>query len=768
MDTEYKIIEGYVSHIIFRNEDNGFTVFGFETAFGDWTCTGIFSFISEGQYLELTGVEHDNVTYNEIQFKVSAYQEKQPEDAVGMERYLGSGAIKGIGPNLARKIVKKFKLDTFRMIEEEPERLAEIKGISERMACSIATQFLEMKELRDAMMFLGKYQIPNHYAVKIFQEYGEELYEIVHQNPYRLAEDITGIGFRTADEIARRVGIDRDSEFRIRSGLLYTMSQAGAWGHVYLPKAELVNKAVEMLGFETDEGVLEKCISELVLDRKLVIKETDTEERVYVPYLYYGELDTAKMLIDLSSVYEETAENLRRKLSIEYDEEGVVVSVAFEAHVEELFERLEKEWDLKLDSLQSLAVWEAVHNGVTIVTGGPGTGKTTIINAIIQYLEMEGMEILLGAPTGRAAKRMKEATGYEAKTIHRLLEITGDPAGDQHFKFERNRQNPLEADVVIIDEVSMVDTQLMHSLLEAIAPGTRLVLVGDVNQLPSVGPGNVLKDLIGSGRFATVRLTRIYRQEEGSRIVSNAHLINAGEMIPLDNKSSDFFFMPRNSVEDVVQTTIELVKKKMPNYVKVDPMDVQVLVPMRKGEIGVNRLNEVLQEALNPASADKNEHEAGKIMYREGDKVMQIKNNYKLEWIKETENGHELDRGTGVFNGDMGVITHISDFAEEVTVEFDEGHKVKYPFGFLDELELAYAVTVHKSQGSEYPVVVMPLMAGPQVLFTRNLLYTAVTRAKSCVVLVGDMQAMGRMIRNNTEQKRYSGLLDAVHTMVEV
>lgn len=767
MEEEYKVIEGYVEHIRYRNEANGYTVFNCETRMGDWTCLGVFPFISEGQYLELTGCEFDNVNYNEIQFRVSSYEEKQPEDMMGMERYLSSGAIKGIGPNLARKIVKKFELDTFRIIEEEPERLAEVKGISERMAISVATQFMEMKELRDAMMYLAKYQIPNHYAVKIYNTYGGDLYRIVKENPYQLAEDITGIGFRTADEIARRVGIDQNSEFRVSSGLVYTMSQAGAWGHVYLPKDLLLSKTVAMLQIEASNPLLEGCLDDLIMERKLIVKQMGEEIRIYAPSLYYSELNSAKMLLELAATYEDVKSEDERYHSSH-------ISVQQHTRMEEVspeamkrLAQIEDSMGITLDSLQKQAVWETVRHGVTIITGGPGTGKTTIINAVIHYFEMEDMEILLAAPTGRAAKRMKEATGYEAKTIHRLLEIAGDPASDTHFKFERDRSNPLETDVVIIDEASMVDIALMHSLLEAIAPGTRLVLVGDVNQLPSVGPGNVLQDLIASEAFATVRLNCIYRQEEGSRIVSNAHRINAGEPIPLDNKSRDFFFMPRNNPQTVISTTIELVKEKMPGYVKVEPQEVQVLVPMRKGEIGVGNLNTVLQEALNPPSPEKEEHEAGKVIYREGDKVMQVKNNYKLEWVKQTPKGHEIDHGMGVFNGDMGIITHISDYAEEVTVEFDEGHIVKYPYGFLDELELAYAVTVHKSQGSEYPVVVIPLLNGPQVLYTRNLLYTAVTRARSCVVLVGDMGVIAQMIRNNNEQKRYSGLREAVLELKE-
>ena len=755
--SEREILEGYVSHIVFRNEDNGYTVFKCETMNEEETCVGTFSFISEGQYLELIGRYVEHPTYL-LQFQVESYEEKQPEDVAGMERYLSSGAIKGIGPNLSKKICKKFKLDTFRVIEEEPERLAEIKGISERMAISIATQFMELQDMRQAMMYLGKYQIPNNYAVKIYNTYGDDLYTIVKENPYKLAEDISGIGFRIADEIARRVGVDQESEFRLKSGIVYTMSQAGGWGHVYLPKEELLQKARYILQLENTmqepamtEELLEKCLNDLIMERKIIARQVAEEVRIYAPSLYYSELNTARMLCEIDQAYDGSQEK----------EDQL-------APIQERISQVEQRMEITLDELQKQAVVEAALHGVTIITGGPGTGKTTIINAIIHYFEAEGMELKLAAPTGRAAKRMKEATGCEAQTIHRMLEISGDISQDSHFRFEKDHENPLETDVVIIDEASMVDIGLMHALLEAILPGTRVILVGDVNQLPSVGPGNVLKDIIEANYFTTVRLNHIFRQGEDSRIVANAHMINAGEPIPYDNKSKDFFLMPRKQGKDVIAKTIELVQERMPKYVGVEAQDVQVLVPMRKGETGVENLNQVLQAALNPPAAEKQEHETGKTVYREGDKVMQIKNNYKLEWKIETANGHTIDEGLGVFNGDMGVIRKIQKFSEEVIVEFDEGHVVTYPFGFLDELELAYAVTVHKSQGSEYPVVVIPLMPGPQVLYTRNLIYTAVTRAKKCVVIIGDMAVLNTMIANNNEQKRYSGLKEAIVDMKQL
>ncbi len=742
MDERAKVIEGYVLRIRYRNDSNGYTVLVLDTKYGEWTCVGTFAMVSEGQYLEVTGIEQDNPTYQETQFKVFSYVEKRPDDVLGMERYLGSGVIKGVGEALAKRIVKKFKLDTFRIIEEEPERLAEVKGISDKKAESIAVQFNELREVRDAMVFLSQYNIPSHYAVRIYDMYGDEMYNILRENPYRLAEDVSGIGFRTADEIAKKVGIPEDSEFRIAAGMQYALSQAGGLGYTYLPKELFLKQAAGYLNISIQDELLQDILEKLVMDGKLIVrKQADDEVRVYAPLMYNTELKVAKMILELDEVYKENADDTA--------DDNVI-------------DKIEKGLGVKLDNLQKDAVLEPSRHGVTIITGGPGTGKTTVINGIIRYFELQGMELLLAAPTGRAAKRMKEATGYEAMTIHRLLEISGDPGSDMHFKFERNHTNPLETDVVIIDEVSMVDILLMNSLLDAIPAGTRLILVGDVNQLPSVGPGNVLKDLISSEAFATVRLMHIYRQDEDSRIVTNAHMINAGEQIPFDNKSKDFFFISRRSPLEINNEVVSLVRDRMPKYVGVTPNEVQVLTPMKKGEVGSVVLNSLLQNSVNPASKDKSEKDSGKFTFREGDKVMQIRNNYKLEWVLEDETGYEIDKGTGVFNGDVGIITHISDYAEEVTVEFDEGHKVIYPFSYLDELTLAYSVTVHKSQGSEYPVVVIPLVMGPPVLYTRNLLYTAVTRAKKCVVIVGDVNAVAGMIRNNNEQKRYSGLKDAI------
>lgn len=730
-------IEGYVEHIKYRNEANGYTVLTLDTNEGEEIVVGNFPVIQEGEYIQAEGDYVDHKIHGP-QFNMYTYEVKVPEDSLGMERYLGSGAIRGIGPAFAMRIVKKFKGDTFRIIEEEPERLAEVKGISMKKAMDIAVQFNEKQHVRRAMMFLGDYGISTHYAMKIYEEYGEELYEVIRENPYKLAEDITGIGFVIADDIAKKAGIRTDSEYRIRSGILYMLMQALGSGHVYLPKEMLLQKTSQLLGVEP--GFIEDHFLELVMDKKLMIKVIDGREQIYLDQYYYMELSTAKMLVDLNVTYP-----------------------GEEAEILEQIHKIEEKTKISLDEKQKNAIVMAAKQGLLILTGGPGTGKTTTINTLIRYFEQENLTMMLAAPTGRAAKRMQEATGYEASTIHRLLELNGEP-GSSSF-FEKNETNPLETDVVIIDEMSMVDISLMNALLKAILPGTKLILVGDSNQLPSVGPGNVLKDMIRSGRFPVVELTKVFRQAEESDIIMNAHRINRGEQIALNNKSRDFFFLQRNDARTVTGVLVYLVRDKLPDYVDASPFDIQVLTPMRKGELGVERLNQVLQHYLNPASPEKQEKEARGIIFREGDKVMQIKNNYKLEWQIRSLKGFIREEGVGVFNGDMGIIREINTFSEKVTVEFDEGKIAEYSYSMLDELELAYAITIHKAQGSEYPAVVMPLLSGPKVLFNRNLLYTAVTRARKCVTIVGLSHVVGDMIENNNELKRYTGLCDRIQEL---
>ena len=729
-------LEGYVSHIRFHNEENGYTVLELETTHGDEILVGTFHYINEGEYLSAEAEFTEHPAHGP-QYQVTSYQVKEPEGKEAMERYLGSGAVRGIGPALAARIVKKFKGDTFRIFEEEPERLAEVKGISLHKAMNFAVQFQEKQEMRHAMMFLSEYGIANHLAVRIFEEYGDKMYEILRTNPYKLAEDIHGIGFRIADAIAAKAGIAADSEHRICAAILYTMQQSVGAGHVYLPREILCRNTGQMLGMPP-EYIGDHLIS-LVMDKKLMIRVKGEEEHVYLSSYYFMEKNTASMLLNLDLKFPAEEETLGRQIAA-----------------------LEEKTKIRLDDQQKAAVRQALTEGVLVVTGGPGTGKTTTINLMIQCFQAEDMDIVLAAPTGRAAKRMTEATGCEAKTIHRLLELNGGIENGESYHFEKNEDNPIEADVIILDEMSMVDIPLMYSFLKAVLPGTRLILVGDSNQLPSVGAGNVLKDIIESGVFPVVRLSKIYRQEATSQIVLNAHKINEGEQITLNNRNRDFFFFEKKDIRSVTAGVIYLVKNRLPEYVGVNPFEIQVLTPMRKGELGVEHLNQVLQYYLNPASPDKEEREVHVGVFREGDKVMQIKNNYKIEWKVVNRKGFSVEEGLGVFNGDMGVIRKINTFTEKITVVFDENRQVEYPFSNLDELELAYAITIHKSQGSEYPAVVLPLLNGPSILCNRNLLYTAVTRAQRCVAIVGRQAMVEQMIRNESEQKRYTGLKECL------
>lgn len=744
-------VTGYVEKIKYRNDENGYSVLSVADGKEEYVLVGTFAYIAEGERIEATGRMVEHSIYGE-QLSVESYEIKPPEDTLAIERYLGSGAIKGIGAALAKRIVKKFKADTFRIIEEEPERLSEVKGISERMAMEISSQVEEKRELRQAMLFLQQYGIHMNLAVKIYQQYGQRMYSVIQENPYQLADDIHGVGFKIADEIAAKVGIFTDSDYRIRSGMFYALLQAVGNGHTYLPREELFASAAELL--KVDADYMEKHLMDLQMEKKLVVKEKDGGMIVYPAQFYYMELNTARMLHDLNIRDTVPPEKIRKRL------ESIVAGEQIE-----------------LDVHQEEAVIEAVNNGLLIITGGPGTGKTTTINTIIRYFEQEDMEILLAAPTGRAAKRMAEATGYEARTIHRLLELTGAPSMDsgrngnsstggetrlEGMHFERNEANPLDADVVIIDEVSMVDISLMHSLLKAVNVGTRLILVGDVNQLPSVGPGNVLRDMIQSGKFPVVMLTKIFRQAAQSDIIVNAHKINAGERVPLEKRSRDFLFIRRDNPAAIIKDMMVLLRDKLPGYVGAEIQEIQIMTPMRKGALGVEQLNRILQENFNPPAADKPEKEAGGTIFRTGDKVMQIKNNYQLAWEVRNRYGIPVDKGEGVFNGDMGVIRQVNAFSETLEVEFDEGRMVEYSFKQLEELELAYAITIHKSQGSEYPAVVIPIYSGPRMLMTRNLIYTAVTRAKKCVCLVGLPEMFQFMVENEMEQKRYSGLKDRI------
>ena len=730
-------IKGYVDHIIYQNKDNGYAVLSMNVDDEEEICVGIFRGVDNGENLEITGEYVEHPSYG-FQFKANSFKVVEPDDLLSMERYLGSGAIKGVGEALAKRIVKRFGKDTFRVIEEEPERLVEVKGISERIAQQITDQMIEKREIREAFLFLQKYGITNTLAVKIYEKYGMGMYGILKENPYRLAEDIQGVGFRLADEIAEKIGIHTDSDYRIRSGILYTLLQASLEGHMFLPMRVLVRRSADLL--QVPEEAIRAQIQNLHMDHKVVVKKTTDEPEVYAFSYYYAELNCARMLRELNVLMESELLDSEEK------------------RIETILQRILKEQGLELDELQKNAVLECVKHGIMILSGGPGTGKTTTINTIIRYFDEEGMDILLAAPTGRAAKRMTEATGYEARTIHRMLEINGGMEDGSRARFDRNGENPLEADVVIIDEMSMVDIYLFQSLLEAVSVGTRLILVGDVDQLPSVGPGQVLQDLIESKSFPTVMLKKIYRQAGESDIVMNAHRINMGQKIALNNKSKDFFFLPRNDVQVIYKHMIQLITEKLPRYVEAQPYDIQVLTPMRKGSLGVETLNEILQRYLNPADPSRKEHAAGDRIFREGDKVMQIKNNYQLEWEIVSQYGIRIDSGSGVFNGDIGTIRRIREESSTVQVEYDEHRLVEYTFSQLDEIELAYAITIHKSQGSEYPAVLLPLLSGPKMLMNRNLLYTAVTRARKCVTILGSQEVVDGMIENENQYHRYTGL----------
>ena len=739
-------VTGYIDHIIFRNEENGYTVMVVKNSENEeeLTCVGSFPAVSQGTTIQASGIYTHHPVYGK-QFQISSFVEKIPEDTYAMERYLGSGAIKGIGAALAARIVRRFGEDTIRIVEEEPERLAEVKGISEKKAREIAAQVTEKTEMRKAMIFLQKYGISLNLGAKIYQKYKDSLYTVLQENPYRLAEDISGVGFKIADEIAARIGIHADSDYRIRSGMLYTLLQASGEGHTYLPKDQLFARCAKLLG--VDESYMEKHLMDMLLDRKLVMQEKKGEKIIYPSQYYYLELNTARMLCELNICCPED-ENI----------------------VEKRIAAIEKETGTVLDEMQKKAVTEAAGHGLFILTGGPGTGKTTTINAIIRFFEGEGAELRLAAPTGRAAKRMTEATGYEAQTIHRLLELNGMPEDDRNtgaVHFERNAQNPLEADVIIIDEMSMVDIHLMHSLLLAITAGTRLILVGDENQLPSVGPGNVLRDIIHSGCFPVIELTKIFRQASESDIVVNAHKINRGEPVEIHNKSRDFFFLKRYDADMIIRVVIALIQDKLPRYVNARPFEIQVLTPMRKGLLGVERLNQMFQRYLNPQDGSKKEKTLGDRLFRQGDKVMQIKNDYQMEWEVRGRYGIPVEKGIGVFNGDTGILREINEFAETAEVEFEDGRFATYSFKQLEELELAYAITIHKSQGSEYPAVILPVLSGPQMLLNRNLLYTAVTRARKCVTVVGSEETFAEMIRNEKQQKRYSALDERIRELNE-
>ncbi|MGL4362141.1 MAG: SF1B family DNA helicase RecD2 [Cellulosilyticaceae bacterium] len=731
---EQVVIEGVIEDIIYQNEDNGYTVCTVESEGEELSCVGPMPGIQPGEEIRIVGSYTMHPVYGK-QLKVQTYEKSIPKTVQGIERYLASGAIKGIGPKTANKIVKHFGLDTFKIIESEPRVLAQIQGITEKKALEISEVFHAQHELRMAMMALQNFGISPTYAIKIYKKYGDKTVEMIKTNPYRLAEEVFGIGFKKADEIAMQIGIQHDDPQRIKTGILYLLNQYAMKGHTYKPQDELMIDVVELL--RVDSSGIENALLELSMNKQVVIKRYNEEPVVFLKYLYYNEQGIARKLIDLATLYEQHSE-------VDFDKE---------------IAQTEKELQITLVSEQKDAIRHVLTHGVTVITGGPGTGKTTTINALLHMLEKQDDVFLLAAPTGRAAKRMSEATGHVAQTMHRLLEIGHLQEDVSKQAFNRDEENPLEADVIVIDEMSMVDVNLMYGLLRAIVPGQRLVLIGDSDQLPSVGAGNVLKDIINSDRIATVKLTQIFRQATKSAIVMNAHRINKGEYPELNGEATDFFFQTRSAQEQVVETVIDMMTTRIPKFKKVDSIkDIQVLVPMRKGLLGVGELNKALQKALNPPHPLKLEKEYRGVMFRNGDKVMQIKNNYNTPWKLYTPSGLPVDEGIGVFNGDSGIVTEMDLQREMLTVTFDDQKRVEYEFAQLDELEHAYAITIHKSQGSEYPVVVLPIHSGPPMLLSRNLLYTAVTRAKKMVVCVGLKETVKRMVDNNRELERYSSL----------
>lgn len=737
------VLDGTVEDIIFQNKDNGYTVFSIQWEEDEVVCVGTMTHLHAGEAVKLVGSWVVHPMYGK-QFQVHFFEKSVPTTQEGIEKYLSSGVIRGIGPRMAHKIVQKFGEATFYVIEEKPDRLAEIKGITYEKAKNISEVFREQHELRQTMMFLQGLGITPAFAMKIYKKYKGRTMDIVKTNPYRLADEIFGIGFKMADKLAMTAGISQDSSHRIRSAIKFVLNQGAGNGHIYLPKEQLVQSASELLQLHPLQ--VENCILELQVENQLWQEKIEDIECVYLNSFYYAEISVAKRLLELAEYTE--PDNAR--------------------DMDERIGQLEEKNQLFLADEQREAVKKALSHGLFIITGGPGTGKTTTINTILQLLQQEDLEILLAAPTGRAAKRMTEATGMEAQTIHRLLGINYVNEDSRRQTYDKNEENPIEADVIIIDESSMIDILLMHALLRAVAEGTRVIFVGDVDQLPSVGAGNVLKDMIRSERLEVIRLQQVFRQAQESAIIMNAHRINQGKELMLNDKEKDFFFMRRGYSEEVVQAIVELVTNRLPKYMQCDKnQDIQVLTPMRKSPFGVQNLNQVLQQALNPPEKSKQEKEYRNHIFRLGDKVMQIKNNYNIVWKIYNARGKVQEEGLGVFNGDQGRITNIDEDTEKIQILFDDQKTVEYDYSQLDELELAYAITIHKSQGSEYPVVVIPIHSGPPMLMTRNLLYTAVTRAKKLVVLVGLSDMVSSMIANNREVNRYSSLAYRIRNLYD-
>lgn len=726
------VVEGTIEDIIYTNEANGYTVCEIRSGKNILTAVGYMPFINAGETIKASGKWASHPDYGE-QFKVELYEKVLPQTVEAIEKYLASGIVKGVGPATAARIVAKFGVSTLEIINTSPQRLSEIKGISLDKATTIGQALVEQRGLREVVMFLQEYGITPSICIKIHKAYADMAVPRIKENPYRLCEDIFGIGFKTADRIAMKLGIDPASRFRIKSGIKYLLSHDASNGHTYMQENRLKEHAGDLLG--EDAFDIEDALISLIFDKAVVSEKGADSNHIYLSSFYNAEQSVCKRLLELSQTRFNTGlEDFEDKL-----------------------ERLQQEEGIELAQMQREAIREAMTSGVLVITGGPGTGKTTIIKSMIKLLAGDGHRVSLAAPTGRAAKRMSEATGFEARTIHRLLEI-GYAGDDKELLFQRNDNNPIEADVIIIDEMSMVDILLMNHLLKAVPAGSRLILAGDADQLPSVGAGSVLEDIISCNVIKTVRLTEIFRQAGESMIIVNAHRINKGEVPFLNAREKDFFFVSRNGMDSIVHTVVDLCSRRLPDTYGFNPMkDIQVLSPSKKSPAGVLNLNLELQKVLNSADRKKAEKVSRDYIFREGDRVMQVRNNYALRW-ERLEN--KLIEGTGVFNGDVGVIRKIDEEAQNIVVLFDDERLAEYDFSILDEIEPAFAVTIHKSQGSEFPVVVMPVFPGPQVLMTRNLLYTAVTRAKKMVVLVGDEDSLLKMVENRRETLRNSGLSD--------
>ena len=721
-------LSGIVEDIIFRNDANGYTVFELNCGATLETVMGSFPVLSEGEHITVEGCWQQHKNYG-MQFKASSYSIERPETLEDIEAYLASGLIKGVGPSTARAIVDVFGEASLDVLEFNPERLREIPGLGKSRAEKIAQSYAGVSGMRQSIMFLQKLGVSTAMAVKIHKHYGAETLERIKANPYQLVDDIDGVGFKSADKIARQLGLEHDSAFRTASGIRHILSEAGGEGNMFLPREELVERCAGLL--EIEKAAVEDALESGILERRLITREVKGVAAVYLAPYYYAEVKVSASLMLLKNSAESVSGNIDEDIKICEEETGI-----------------------ELAQGQREAVKAALSRGVAVITGGPGTGKTTAINCIIRIFTLKGKRVELAAPTGRAAKRMTEATGREARTIHRLLEYSPD---DEGFKFARNAEAPLECDACIIDETSMVDIFLMKSLLDALKPGSCLVLVGDADQLPSIGAGNVLRDIIASGAVPVVRLSEIFRQAMESMIVVNAHRINRGEPPLLNVKGKDFFFESCADEYEAARNVVALCQSRLPSHFKAEPLkDIQVLCPQKRGECGVNRLNVLLQNALNPPAPFKNERVAGEYVFREGDKVMHIRNNYQVAFKRFNENGAVI-KGEGVFNGDMGSIERIEPRGD-VTVRFEDGRECEYDQAALNDLMLAYAISVHKSQGCEFRVVVMPLWQGNPMLYTRNLLYTAVTRAREAVVLTGSKSMLGYMVNNNQLSERYSAL----------